>query len=69
MMKQVGVETKINCLYVILAELHVSGSIEAAIKTPWKSVEKNCSHVLHRPVFVKRSTLPADTLNNCYQQT
>ena len=32
MMKQVGVETKVNCLYVILEELHVSGSIEATIK-------------------------------------
>lgn len=32
MMKQAGVETKINCLYVILDELHVSGGIEATIK-------------------------------------
>lgn len=41
MMKHAGVETKINCLYVIPGKLHVSGSVEATIKnTPWKFVEK-----------------------------
>lgn len=48
MMKQAGVETKINCLYVILDELHVSRSIEATIKNTMEMCRKNYSLVLHK---------------------